>query len=133
MTTVAEVPTIDQPIRTPSVYGPYVPEWARPTSPTRTMTEQDARAYYKANAVRSDCLFTLEHQTMPADLLFAWATLLDAVYIAGKETPAHRQTRDELRRAGRLHLDGRPYQLPEQTVGSVKRGKIRPVCPHCGR
>src|SRR5215467_1760763 len=85
--------------------APYRASWER-HNPTHGLSDTEARAYWKAHAVQYDCLFALEAGNASDTIKSAWAKLLDAVLAAGKESPAHKQTRDHLRTARRLELDG---------------------------
>jgi hypothetical protein len=109
----------------------YKCEWERDDNPTQAMTESAMLAYYKANSVRGDAEFSLrDGGNIPTDLRAGWHSLWVAVREA-KETPAHRQTRDALRKAWRLYADGRPYSVPMTDAPVAKVRKTR-CCPNCG-
>ena len=76
---------------------PYVPEWARPSNPTAGMSDAATAAYWKANAVRGDVLFSLrDGSNVPLSLGLLWLQLGDAIG-AGPETAAHRRRACKLR------------------------------------
>lgn len=115
----------------------YIPEWQRPDNPTRDLSEQDARAYWKAHSVLGDCAFALrDGNDKPLDLQAAWAALyvdVRTVHGAGRnETPNHRKLRDALRTATRIWIDGKPYTLPALEPVKVSKPKAVTCCPHCG-
>jgi len=127
------------PITTASLVRPdYVPIWARPNNPTIGMSESEMRAYWKAHAVLYDAMFMLRGDAhLPADLETAWRRLFLTLDPSRKETPADRQTRDQLRTATRQYRSGQRYQLPEpSTVVSfrpTRKPRPRTICPHCGQ
>jgi hypothetical protein len=112
----------------------YICEWERLDAPTRLMTEDQARAYYKAHAVAGDCAFAMRPgTTTPDDIIAGWVALANAV--AGrKETAAHRAIRDGLRKAWRTWADGRPYTVPMAELPAAKVRKVTQpgCCPTCG-
>jgi hypothetical protein len=112
----------------------YICEWERLDAPTRLMTEDQARAYYKAHAVEGDCAFAMRPgTTTPDDIIAGWVALANAV--AGrKETAAHRAIRDGLRKAWRTWADGRPYTVPMAELPAAKVRKVTQpgCCPTCG-
>ena len=116
----------------------YICEWERADSPTRNMSEKDARAYYKAHAVAGDCRFALrEGNGKPLDLQAAWARLL-ALVESRKETPSDRKIVEQLRRAWRAWSYGREYAslIPAIDAPALVKPRARKpahVCPHCGK
>jgi hypothetical protein len=112
----------------------YICEWERLDAPTRLMTEDQARAYYKAHVVAGDCAFAMRPgTTTPDDIIAGWVALANAV--AGrKETAAHRAIRDGLRKAWRTWADGRPYTVPMAELPAAKVRKVTQpgCCPTCG-
>jgi hypothetical protein len=112
----------------------YLCEWERLDAPTRLMTEDQARAYYKAHAVAGDCAFALRDDTStPEDIKAGWRALLEAV-TGRSETAAHRAIRDGLRRSWRRWADGQDYSVPMAGLPAAKARKVtRPgCCPTCG-
>jgi hypothetical protein len=112
----------------------YICEWERLDAPTRLMTEDQARAYYKAHAVAGDCAFAMRPgTTTPDDIIAGWVALANAV-TGRKETAAHRAIRDGLRRAWRTWADGRPYTVPLAELAAAKVRKVTQpgCCPTCG-
>ena len=111
----------------------YICEWEKDDSPTRTMSEKEAREYFKAHSVAGDCRFSLrDDTTLPDDIVRGWQKLLDQVYAVRKETNAHRQTRDALRRCYRLWADGQSYTVPAIAAMPAKPAKRQTCCPQCG-
>ena len=111
----------------------YVPEWTRPDSPTRTLSERDLKAYYAAHSVAGDCRFaTRPGSGIPLDLRAVYASLLVDLEDR-KQTPADKRLIEDLRTAWRGHADGRPYAVPLYLPSVRKRKAARAhVCPKCG-
>lgn len=120
----------------------FVCEWEQENSPTRGMTEANARAYYKANSVKGDCRFAMRfepgtdrYSDMPINIFEAWLLLLADCEAAGKETAEHRSRRDAIRTATRRYLAGQSFTLPASVVpkprASRKPSRMT-ACPHCG-
>lgn len=114
----------------------YTPEWARENAPTKTLSDADAAAYWKAHSVRGDCEFALREGTQtPADILDGWRRLRTAIRAKGKELPADRRVAAVLRDAWRNWSTGRAYVVPAIAAPVVRLAAKRraPVaCPHCG-
>ncbi len=113
----------------------YVPEWARPDSPTRGMSQAEIAAYYKRHGLASDCRFALrEGNTHPPECRLVWAALL-AELEHRAPTAADRKLVDQLRAAWRASSFGWPYTVPSFTPKAVKTRKAPAVgcCPTCGQ
>jgi hypothetical protein len=112
----------------------YICEWERLDSPTRGLTAEQAKDYYKAHAIAGDCAFALRAgSSTPEDIRAGWSALLAAV-TGRKETAAHRAIRDGLRRAWRTWADGMPYSVPMAELPAAKVRKVTQpgCCPTCG-
>jgi hypothetical protein len=90
-----------------------------------------AAAYYKANSVSGDARFALRaNTTYPADLQASWRALVASIEASGRETAAHRTSRDEIKRCWRQFAGGFAYVAPSIAVG--KAPKRAACCPNCG-
>lgn len=113
---------------------PYVPSWARPDSPTRSMSDAELAEFYRADSVAGDCRFALRPGSgIPADLQAVYAAIL-AELEHRKPKASDKATIAALRAAWRAYADGRAYTVPAYQGASQKARKATTarLCPHCG-
>lgn len=113
---------------------PYTPTWARPDSPTATMSESAMRAFYKKTDVEASLRFYLTLRTIPLDLRAVYSALLADVE-GRKPTPTDKALIWQVRTAVANAREGRPYSVPAftPTVKPTRKARVPVSCPHCGK